>query len=236
MEFLKIVEEFVLEVGGKDAVKLLQLLKDFENFSEFDLAEELKLNINQVRNLLYKLNAHNLVYSNRKKDREKGWYIYYWTFNFNHARDILISRKEREVKELKEELEKEKQHRFFICPNRCVRFELEDAMEHNYKCTECGSILQQEDSTKKVNEIESRIQKLTQDLDELNKPMIVMPKPKRLDEEKVKSKPRKESKKSKKTKKHKKVKIKKLVKKKSKSKKIKKKVFKKAKVKKKSRR
>ena len=97
MNFLQILENFVNEVAGKDAVKLVSLMKEQENISEFTLAEDLKLSINQVRNLLYKLNEHNLVYSSRKKDREKGWYIYYWTFNFKHARDILIARKKSRI-------------------------------------------------------------------------------------------------------------------------------------------
>jgi len=177
MHFIPILEEFVSEIGGKDAVKLLNLLKDKENISEFDLAEELKLSINQVRSLLYRLNLHNLVYSNRKKDKEKGWYIYYWTFNFRHARDLLINKKQEELRYLKEELEKERQHRYFICMNDGIRMDLNEALEHNYKCPECDRILKQEDSIKKISEIESRMHKLNQDLEELNKPLIIIQKP-----------------------------------------------------------
>jgi len=172
MEFISIVGEFVNDIAGKEAVKILNLLKNKENVSEFDLAEDLKLNINQVRNLLYKLNSYNLIYSSRKKDREKGWYIYYWTFNFKHARDLLKSNKEKEIEKLKLELVKERQHRFFTCPNNCIRLELEEALESSYKCNECGSILRQEDSIKRVNEIELRINKLNNELEELSKPLI----------------------------------------------------------------
>ncbi len=204
MDFLAILEEFVFEVGSKDAVKLLLLLKSRENVSEFDLAEELKLSINQVRNLLYKLNLHNLVYSNRKKDREKGWYIYYWTFNFRHARDLLIARKQEQLQNLKDELEKEKQHRFFVCANDGLRFDLEEALDHNYKCTECGSILKKEDSITKINEIETKIHKLNHDLEELSKPILALPHP--IPEEEVKVKRKKKRVKVKKVKKLRKIK------------------------------
>ncbi|MEK6836001.1 MAG: hypothetical protein AABX55_03200, partial [Nanoarchaeota archaeon] len=93
MDFLQILQDFVNEVAGKDAVKLVNLMKERENISEFELAEDLKLNVNQVRNLLYKLNSFNLTYSTRRKDKDKGLYIYYWTFNFKHARDLLTVRK-----------------------------------------------------------------------------------------------------------------------------------------------
>lgn len=220
MEFLTIIEEFVNDVGWKDAVRLLNLLKEQNNVSEFKLAEDLKMSINQIRNLLYKLNSYNLVYSNRKKDREKGWYIYYWTFNFTHARDLLISRKEQEVRELKEELKKESEHRFFVCPNDGIRMELEEALESNYKCHECGSILKQEDSTKRINELGTRINKLNHDLEELRKPVTIIPK-EIVEEEKVKRKTKKAKRLKKRFKKVKK--LKKKVKKTRKFKKTKKK-------------
>lgn len=176
MEFSSIIEEFVSEAAGKDAVKILNILKEQNNVSEFDMAEKLKMSINQVRNLLYKLNSHNLVYSNRKKDRDKGWYIYYWTFNFRHAKDLLINIKQKEIDHLKDELKKESEHRFFVCPVEGIRVEFEEALENDYKCSECGSVLKQEDSTKRINEIEMRMNKLNSEVQELNKPLIITPK------------------------------------------------------------
>lgn len=235
MDFLNILEKFVEEIAGKEGVKLLNLMKEYENISEFKLAEDLKININQVRNLLYKLNNYNLVYSTRKKDRDKGLYIYYWTFNFKHARDVLISRKNNELTHLQEELKKENEQRFYVCKNGCIRVELEEAMEIEFKCPECGSLLHQEDSTKKIGEISHKISILQQELEELKKPVTITLK---AEEEKVrkvkKAKRVKKAKKKKKVKKKKKkVKQKKhkKIKKKKKNKRVKKIKIKKAKIK-----
>ncbi|MEK6907437.1 MAG: hypothetical protein AABW45_02820 [Nanoarchaeota archaeon] len=215
MDFSSILERFVEETAGKDAVKLFHLLKERENISEFILAEDLKITVNQVRNLLYKLNSFNLVYSNRKKDKEKGLYIYYWTFNFKHARDVLVMRKNNELRHLKEELIKQNEQRFYICKNDNSKFELEEAMEMEFKCPECGALLHQEDSTKRIAEINHKIPILMQELEELKKPVMIIPKPE--EEEKVK-KPRKAKRKGKKKKKGKKAKKKKAKKAKKKSK------------------
>jgi transcription factor E len=174
MNFLSILEKFVEEISGKDGIKLLNLMKEKDNISEFDFSENLKISINQIRNLLYKLNSYNLVYSTRKKDRDKGSYIYYWSFNFKHGRDLLISRKINELNNLNEELKKENEQKFYICKNDGIRLELEDAMEQEFKCTECESILQQEDSTKKIAEINHKITTLNQELEELKKPFDIM--------------------------------------------------------------
>jgi transcription initiation factor TFIIE subunit alpha len=222
MEFLKIVEEFVFEIGGKEAIKILSLLKDRDNLSEFDIADEIKLSINQVRNLLYKLGSHNLVYSNRKKDREKGWYIYYWTFNFKHARDLLILEKKRKLEQLKQEINNEKH--FFICSNGCVRFDYEDALESEYKCPECGNILNQEDFNKRATEINNQIHLLEAESQELEKPLTLLPKAEEVDERIKKTRKR-----LKKIKKKQKKILKKAIKKRKKVKKAAKKIKKKSK-------
>ncbi len=188
MDFSSILDKFVDEIAGKDGIKLLNLMKEYENISEFNLAEDLKISINQARNLLYKFNSFNLTYSTRKKDRDKGLYIYYWTFNFKHARDLLISRKNQELIRLHDELKKENEQRFYACKNGCTRLELEEAMEQDFKCNECGTLLQQEDSTKKIGEINHKISILNQEIEELKKPITIVLKPE--EEVKIKRKSR----------------------------------------------
>src|SRR3989338_11326715 len=103
-EFNTVIEEFLKEIVKEDAIKVYRGLLNKKNVSEFDLAEELKLNINAVRNILYSLHEHNLVSSIRKKDKEKGCYIYYWTFNIPYAKELLLKRKNERLNELRRRL------------------------------------------------------------------------------------------------------------------------------------
>ena len=73
--------ELVTVTVGEDALPLINILKDKNNISEFKLAEMLNVTVNQIRNMLYRLNEKNLVNFMRKKDKKKGWYIYYWSLN-----------------------------------------------------------------------------------------------------------------------------------------------------------
>nr|MBC8444041.1 hypothetical protein [Candidatus Woesearchaeota archaeon] len=77
----KIIEYVVGEVAGENALSIVNYLKNKKNISEFKIAEVLEKDIKEVRVLLYKLVNFNLVSSIRKKDKKKGWYIYYWTLN-----------------------------------------------------------------------------------------------------------------------------------------------------------
>src|SRR3989344_9037192 len=127
-ELVKLFEEFIKEIASEDTLKVFRSLDGKTNVSEFDLAEELKMSINYVRNLLYGLHAHNLVTSTRKKDRQKGWYIYYWTFNVKHAIDLLLIKKRNKVAELKKLLD-EREETYYVCPDKHIRVDSVDAIE-----------------------------------------------------------------------------------------------------------
>jgi len=75
-----VIGNVIEDVAGRDVLPLVSVLKGKKNVSEFTIAEELKEEINTIRNKLYRLYDSNLVEFTRKKDKKKGWYIYYWTF------------------------------------------------------------------------------------------------------------------------------------------------------------
>jgi len=167
----EVTEDLVKEVAGEDTIKLVGLLKSKENISEFKLAEKLRLTVNNVRNMLYRLQAHNLVTSTRKKDKKKGWYVYYWTFNSPQARSLVTVVKQKKLEQLKKRLEIETQQSFYACPENCTRFKIENAMEHDFKCPECGTILNEEDNLELISKIKERVAELEKELTE--KPKVI---------------------------------------------------------------
>jgi len=193
------LNELVREIAGKDVVSLVELLKDKENISEFVLADKIKITVNQVRNMLYRLYSHNLVSFIRKKDKKKGWYIYYWTFDNYKAREEIFKLKKRKIENLKRLLAREIEGNFFICPDKCIRLKFEDALEYSFKCPECGKILDKEDNTRKIERIKREIK----DIEESLEKEIVIKEPKKRRRVKKKSKKivKKKSKKIKKIKK-----------------------------------
>ena len=162
----KIIEEMISEIAGKESILVYKILKDKENVNEFIIAEKLKLTINQIRNMIYKFEQYNLVTSTRKKDRKKGWYIYFFTLNKKQIDDVVIQLKQNKISILKKQHERESAHDFYTCPNKCSRLTVENAMEHQFMCSECGSLLEPEDKEKNV----IKIGKLIKDQEyELNK-------------------------------------------------------------------
>lgn len=162
----KLIQEVVVDVAGADVVPLVTYLKNKKNISEFKIAEEITREINETRNMLYRLFDYNLVSFIRKKDKKKGWYIYYWTFNPKRVRYLLYDLKRKKIDHLKERLKRENSNDFFICQNTCVRLDFEQATNFEYKCPECGSLMNQENNSQKIKQIEEEIQKLEEGLKE----------------------------------------------------------------------
>lgn len=156
----KLIQEAVTEVAGPEVVPLAKALKGRENVSEYQLASELKKEINYVRKMLYKLHDANLVSFIKKKDKQKGWYIYYWTFQNNQVKFLLNQIKKDKIEKLKERLEREKNNQFYNCKNKCVRLNFDQSADYGYKCPECGELLNLEDNSEKIKEIKEKIKLL----------------------------------------------------------------------------
>jgi len=144
----KLVEEVVAQVAGQDVIELVKILKDKKNISEFKLAEHAHQEINAIRNQLYRLYDSSLVSFTRKKDKQKGWYIYYW----------------KRLEKLRERLTKEKANQYFLCTNACIRLNFEQSTDFSYKCPECANLLNQQDNSKTIEHIEQEIRDLQKQL------------------------------------------------------------------------
>ncbi|MBS3128072.1 hypothetical protein J4410_02915 [Candidatus Woesearchaeota archaeon] len=160
----KEIDTVISEVAGEDVLELVKVLKGKRNISEFKLAQDAKQEINIIRNQLYRLYDSNLVSFTRKKDKQKGWYIYYWTFNDGRVKDLRTLLKKKRLVKLKERLDKEQKNQFFLCKNACSRLTFEQATDTYYKCPECASLLNQQDNLKTINHIQSEIEILEKEV------------------------------------------------------------------------
>ena len=165
----KQIEELIFDISSSDGLTVYKLLKDKVDVNEFSIAEKLKLTINQVRNILYKFQAYNLVTSTSKKDRKKGWYIYFFTFNFLEAGSSYLRLKKEKLFKIEQRVNKEKIHQFYTCPNKDMRATIENAMEHNFTCIECGQLLVPEDNAKTISKMDIDILDLQKEIDLLEK-------------------------------------------------------------------
>ncbi len=171
----KKIEEVSITILGEEGLPLIRELYGKENVSEFDLANRTKKDIKVIRKQLYLLYNNNVVGFTRKKDKQKGWYIYYWTLLPESIVFLYIKKRKEKLEELKEKLERENKEIFFSCKNNCVRLNFDQAMDFEFHCPECGELVSQVGS-EEPDQIKKRISEIEEEL---------------VNAEKVESKPRK---------------------------------------------
>ena len=118
------------------------------------------MEIHMVRNLLYLLLDFNLVSFIRKKDRIKGWYICYWDFNESSIPHLEEKLRNETIAKIKERLSNEDGGFFYMCRSAHTRQNFETAFENNFKCPECGELMNQVDNSRTIDFLKSRLAEL----------------------------------------------------------------------------
>ena len=158
----------MLEIAEKlcsfEASKIIEYLHLNPGASEFDISDEIGYNVAKVRSNLYSLKNKNLIDYTRKKDKEKGWYLYYWrviesNFDIVYKKDLKDK-----LEKFEERLEEEATSSFYICPNFCKRLEFELCIENDFLCPICGTLMNEENKERKTNTIKKNIDSYKQSL------------------------------------------------------------------------
>lgn len=162
---IKFLKQIVENVAGDSADKIVDLLSKKKDVNEFIIAKKLDLTINQTRNLLYRLAHLGILTSTRKKDKRKGWYIYFWTLNALKSLEILESRLKEEITQLENQLVSRRTKRFYKCKICGVEVGEESALLTNFICPECGEVYGLSDNKQYIGSLEKEISKLKKELD-----------------------------------------------------------------------
>jgi len=152
-EIIEITEELV----GDKAAQVAEYLYHNPGHSEFDIHEALGFPISTIRSILYELKAKNLIDYERRKDKIKGWYLYYWNIQVDNYERVYFLEKKKILEQFKERLQKEKDTIYYICPNYCKRMSFNEALENNFTCPVCNSLLIEEDKERKIEMLEKNI-------------------------------------------------------------------------------
>ena len=160
-ELIKIANLF----GGEEAVTIVKSLKKLGEGTDEIIANDCAIRLNTVRKVLYKLYDHGLVSCTRVRDEKTGWFIFYWRLQPDQLDAFIRSRKKRTLDKLKQRLDFERNHTFFVCKTDVeVRVTFEEAMESSFKCGKCGNQLDSSENADMVSILETKIEKLEAEL------------------------------------------------------------------------
>jgi transcription initiation factor TFIIE subunit alpha len=161
---IKLLKKLVEKMAGENAIQIVDILHNKSDVNEFLIAKKMNMTVNQVRNILYKLSAEGLVSFTRKKDKRKGWYIYFWTLNILKCLTKIEQEMISEIQELKKSLESRQAKRFYLCKTCNIEATEEKALEEEFSCPECAEIYELVDNTASIKDLTNKIHRRERDL------------------------------------------------------------------------
>lgn len=161
---IKFLKSIVENLINKQAVPIIDLLIGKKHVNEFLIAKKLNLTINQTRNILYKLSDFGLVSFIRKKDKRKGWYIYFWTLNIYQSLNLLEQNLKKELEQLEIQLKERKERRYYFCKTCSIEVSEEVALMNNFACSECEQIYELSNNQEIIQNLEKGILKLKKEI------------------------------------------------------------------------
>ncbi|WP_049996044.1 transcription factor E [Halococcus sediminicola] len=161
-----VVQTYLHELVGPRGMPVAAAPPDGEVTDE-ELAEELDLELNDVRRALFILYENDLADYRRLRDEDSGWLTYLWTLEYDSIPENLREEMGDLLAALERRREYERNHEFFLCETDSIRFEFEEAMEFGFECPQCGSDLEALDNDRLIDAMDERIDELR---DELNVP------------------------------------------------------------------
>ncbi|MBS1267088.1 MAG: Transcription factor E [Candidatus Woesearchaeota archaeon] len=165
MTTIKQIKYVIKKTVGEEVLDLVSFLRKKDSVSEFKIAEHINQEINSTRSLLYKLHKQDLVSSIKKRDKETGWYVYYWSFKKNRVNQLINSIKEKEIELLENKLNKENNTIHFKCESGCIRIDFDSATNFNFRCPECGLVMKNKVNREEyICDLKSKIKKLKTDI------------------------------------------------------------------------
>lgn len=161
------IQRYIYELVGAEGMEVALSPPDGEVTDE-ELAEELEVEVNEVRRTLIILNENDLADYRRVRDEDSGWLTYLWTFQYERISEQLKEEMIELRDMLQERKEYEEQNQFFRCQICGQRYEFGQAQQVVFTCERCGNELEAEEENDIVNLIDKRLEELNEELKKVN--------------------------------------------------------------------
>jgi len=156
----KLITEVISDELGMEAVHMALYLKGKEDVSELIIAKDMKIKVQDVRAILYRMFEQNLVKFERKRDKHKGWHISHWDFLPENVFKLHNKKHKQEIRKIKNRINKEENNAFYMCKYACARIDFDKAIAMNFKCPECGTLMNPQDNKRTIEVLNGKLKEL----------------------------------------------------------------------------
>lgn len=160
-----LIKQVVIDFAGDEAFEVVMHLKEDEETTDEEIANQTGMRLNAVRKILYKLYDLHLASYRRTRDKQTGWFVYYWILEPDRIHDLLREKKRKVLVRLQQRLTYEIENTFYHCNhNGCPRHTFEEAMANAFKCPVCNNQLVHVENDAVIGLLKKQIQVLEQDI------------------------------------------------------------------------
>jgi len=170
-EDLKVIKEVTLSlledeegIDPEVAQRTVDIILRREAIDE-EIAGELGVDPREVRKVLYKLHERGVVSFRKERRKEYRYPVYAWSLNLREVLRRGLEIKERELEDVERALTNDMSHPMFHCGNEeCPVLSFEEAMECEFRCPNCGEMLQEVDMTEERRRMEELAEELKEEI------------------------------------------------------------------------
>lgn len=150
------------DVAGPDVTSVtIVLLSHKGELTDELISDELNMKLNQVRKALYKLHDLELATFRRIRDKETGWFIFYWKLHPEKIINLVSSKQKNVLHKIQTRLQFEEGNMFFSCgTSGCHRVTFQTAMEQDFICLDCEQRLESYDNSKIIFVLQKKVEQL----------------------------------------------------------------------------
>jgi transcription initiation factor TFIIE subunit alpha len=160
-----LLKQVVIEFAGEDAYEVVTHLKEDEETTDEEIRDETGMRLNVVRKILYKLYDLHLASYRRTRNKDTGWFVYYWKLEPDRIHDLLFDKKVKVLERLRQRFTYEADNTFYHCNNNgCPRHTFEEAMANAFKCPICNNQLVHVENSQIVTMLKKQIAILDEDI------------------------------------------------------------------------
>jgi transcription initiation factor TFIIE subunit alpha len=165
---LEEARKYVIDIAGEKGLEVFEFLIAKGEMEENLLAKKLKFEkANAIRKFLYRLYNKNLVSYRKIRKNNKAWYTYFWGANPEKLVFIIREMYEEEIKQTKKSMELNKAEDFYVCDICNRRYDVNEGLQNDFRCKNDGGVLTHLESSKILEDKQSRIDFLDKKLNAL---------------------------------------------------------------------
>lgn len=151
-----LVQEYIRERVGEDGLQVAQLIAKKEPIQGVEILETIKDKPSNVRKILYRLEDARVA--EYQKDTDKtGWETFIWRLTLNEVKHQINKERQRLLRDLRGQLQLERENSFYICRDGHQRTIFEEAVGLQFKCPECGAPMNFIDNRDRIRELERAV-------------------------------------------------------------------------------